>query len=752
MSTQFGAVPPENGGERAMATQAVLAQAVTEFAGAWDAAGEPPELAAHLPAEGALRRSALIELIKVDLHHRSVRKYVGKRLDEYRAEFPELDAAPLPPDLIYEEITARRQLDKHVDLTEYEQQYSQQMARIADRLDADHFRSTLLTDPAALATLDTINPGATVDDFDMLILLGQGAFGRVFLARQRSMQRLVAVKISHDRGSEGQTLAQLDHEHIVRVFDQRQIADQHLKLMYMQYVPGGTLLGVLRLLRRTGVEGKTGRLLLEAVDQAAANGGVLEPQPSATRAELARLSWPETVAWLGSRLASALDYANHAGVLHRDIKPANVLLTVDGQPKLADFNISFSRHIPGASPAAYFGGSLAYMSPEQLEACHPSMTTTAADLDTRSDLYALAVVLWELLTGRLPFDDERSAGESDTSLERMIELRRRPIGDRLAADIPPDCPPVLQHALLTCLSPDPADRFATGTELAHQLELTLDRTARDLIDPPSRSIRARLRMRPMPVVTLASVLGQFLGALYLSAHNTRLLDAALTPDASAQLQRLATVLGAIGYPVGVVALLYWCRLVFLVPDGLRRGKHFDQQTLARARADTLSCGDRIAVVGFTGWVLSLVIFLTQLHYTADLSTGFTINLIASHLVAAAVAVVYSYFPVTFFVLRWYYPGLVGSGQTSPDDAVRLRRLARRSRIYLGIAASVPLIGVAGGLIYLDAAQQQMVIGPIVILCVVSLFAFVGALRVFYALESDLHALNRIVDPRSRRSG
>ncbi|WP_433677774.1 serine/threonine-protein kinase [Nocardia sp. CA-119907] len=750
MDTQLGAVPPESGGDRAKATQTVLAQAVAEFAGAWESAPEPPELAAHLPAEDALRRSALIELIKVDLHHRSIRRQAGKRLDQYRAEFPELDIAPLPPDLIYEEITARRLLDQDLDLTEYEQRYTQQMTQIADRLDADHFRTTLLADPAAQATLDTITPGATVDDFDMLILLGQGAFGRVFLARQRSMQRLVAVKISHDRGSEGQTLAQLDHEHIVRVFDQRQIADQHLKLMYMQYVPGGTLLGVLRLLRRTGVEGKTGRLLLDAVDQAAASSGVLEPQPSETRAQLARHSWPETVAWLGSRLAAALDYANHAGVLHRDIKPANVLLTVDGQPKLADFNISFSRHIPGASPAAYFGGSLAYMSPEQLEACHPSMATTAADLDTRSDLYALAVVLWELLTGRLPFDDGRSAGESDTSLERMIELRRRPIAARFAADIPPDCPAVLQHALLTCLSPDPADRFATGAELANQLDLTLDRAARDLVDPPSHSIRAKLQMRPMPVVTLSSVLGQFLGVLYLWAHCARLLNEELTPGDSARLFRLAVLIGVIGYPIGIVVLLYWCRLVFLVPYGLRRGKHFDEQTLAHARAATLACGDRITLVSFAGWALSLAIFLPQLQAGADLTTRFTINLIASLIVAAAVAVVYSYFPITFFVLRWYYPGLLGTGQTFPDDAVRLRRLARRSRIYLGVAASVPLIGVATGLIFLNAAQQQTVIAPTVILCTVCLFAFVGALRIFYTLESDLHALDRIVDPRSRR--
>ncbi|WP_280430155.1 serine/threonine-protein kinase [Nocardia brasiliensis] len=742
METHYGA-------DRVTATQSALTQLVAGFDSAWVGAAEPPDLAAHLPAEAGLRRSALIELIKVDLQHRWRATGNGKRLAEYRAQFPELDTAPLPPDLIYEEITARSRGGDDLDLTEYEHEFATQMAQIAERLDTgENFRTTLLADATASNALDTIAPGATIDDFDLLIGLGQGAFARVFLARQRSMQRLVAVKISRDRGSEPQTLAQLDHEHIVRVFDQRQIEEQHLKLMYMQYVPGGTLLGVLRLLRTTPIDRRTGQLLLEAVDTAVTSGGVLTPQPSTTRTELTNLSWPEAVAWLGSRLATALDYANRAGVLHRDIKPANVLLTVDGQPKLADFNISFSTHIPGASPVAYFGGSLAYMSPEQLEACHPAIPTTAADLDTRSDLYALAVVLWELLTGRLPFADEIGIGESDTSLTRMIELRRRPIDERRSS-APADCPQILRHALLTCLSPDRDNRYSTGAELAEQLNLALDRTARDLIDPPSHSLRGRLRMRPMPVVTLSSALGQLLGGMYLAGHNTRLLDLELTVDGRAELTRLALITAAIGYPIGIGLLLYWCRLVFLVPEGLRRGKRYDDKTLAKARADTLACSDRIATVAFTGWVLALGVFLVKLHYIGDLSPGLLINLIASHLVAAAVAVVYTYFPVTFFVLRWYYPGLVAAGHGSPGEAVQLHRLARRSRIYLGIAASVPLFGVAAGVAFLDPTQQQTVIASIVALCVCGLFAFVGALRVFYTLESDLHALHRIVDPHAR---
>src|SRR5918997_4879997 len=107
-------------------------------------------------------------------------------------------------------------------------------------LDVGTDTSTRIAGSGDGAALDVIEAGSRVDDFDLLTGLGRGAFARVFLARQRSMQRLVAVKISHNHGSEPQTLAHLDHDHIVRVFDQRLIAEDELKLMYMQYVHGWT--------------------------------------------------------------------------------------------------------------------------------------------------------------------------------------------------------------------------------------------------------------------------------------------------------------------------------------------------------------------------------------------------------------------------------------------------------------------------------------------------------------------------------
>src|SRR5207247_8782205 len=102
---------------------------------------------------------------------------------------------------------------------------------------------------------------------------------------------------------------------------------------------------------------------------------------------------------LGSCLADGLAHAHERGILHRDLKPANVLLTDEGQPMLLDFNLAEDTKLRGSAAAALLGGTLPYMAPEHLEA----FQNGKREVDPRSDVYALGILLYELLAGRFPF-------------------------------------------------------------------------------------------------------------------------------------------------------------------------------------------------------------------------------------------------------------------------------------------------------------------------------------------------------------
>ncbi|MGV9837098.1 serine/threonine-protein kinase [Nocardia niigatensis] len=610
-----------------------------------------------------------------------------------------------------------------------------------------------VTTPETGELLDRIEIGQRIDDFDLLTTLGSGAFARVFLARQRSLQRLVAVKISADHGTEPQTLAQLDHDYIVRVFDQRLLSElrtesgRRLRLLYMQFLPGGTLLGVLRWVRATPPADRSGRLLLDAVDAAMEEKGEIRPTDSSVRAELAGLSWPETVAWLGRRLAEALEYADSHGVLHRDVKPANVLLTAEAVPKLADFNISFSRELDSSSPVAYFGGSLSYMSPEQLEACHPGTATSAGDLDTRADIFSLGVVLWELLTGAKPFDDT-TAGPGDhgdrTTLETMLARRRGGVDTSALDRVPPDCPAALRRVLLTCLEPDREQRWSSGAVLAKQLEMCLDERARDLVDPPPHSWRMRLRPWLIPLVTLAVAIPNTLASLYNIAHNQAFIVSHLTGSAMRTFVLTTASVNLLFFPLGAAFIAYLCRYVIVVPRGLRKGREYDPETLRRARADVLLAGERISMVVFSLWVVAGFAFPLVLRTTAtDLPVPGIVHFLVSLVVCGAIAVAYPFFLVAFYLVRCIYPMFLRHGDISAEDAVWLHRLGRRCTTYLAVAASVPLLAVAG-VTFLPPEDIPRVIVAVRVLSVGGIAAFVLVYIIFRALEADLAALERVV--------
>src|SRR5207237_4154266 len=128
--------------------------------------------------------------------------------------------------------------------------------------------------------------------------------------------------------------------------------------------------------------------------------------PERTLDRLCGLSYIRAAAWLVAQLAQGLQHAHERGVLHRDIKPSNILVAADGQPLLLDFNLAQDQHVDPTQ--ATLGGTVAYMAPEHLRALSARSAALARQVDERSDIYSLGMVLYEMLAGPRPFEQSAS--------------------------------------------------------------------------------------------------------------------------------------------------------------------------------------------------------------------------------------------------------------------------------------------------------------------------------------------------------
>jgi serine/threonine protein kinase len=306
--------------------------------------------------------------------------------------------------------------------------------------------------------------GQRLGDFELRGLLGKGRFGTVFLARQVSLDRLVALKVTPDCGAEARALANLEHVHIVRIFSQTVDATRHLWLLCMQYVPGTTLERVLRVLNEQPPQKWSGLSLQAAIDRLSTAPVAWDPAGMRDREVLTGADYVEAVCWWGAGLAEALHHAHHQGVLHRDIKPANILVTPYGRLLLADFGLARNTR---QDTAALFGGTLGYMAPEHLDAFDPAIRASWDKVDQRSDLYALGVVLFEMLTGHRPFLGPRPPASVGEVLRVLATESRRGAPRLPWADRP--VPHVLEQIVRRCLDPLPERRYQSGAELARAL-------------------------------------------------------------------------------------------------------------------------------------------------------------------------------------------------------------------------------------------------------------------------------------------
>jgi WD40 repeat protein/tRNA A-37 threonylcarbamoyl transferase component Bud32 len=325
-------------------------------------------------------------------------------------------------------------LEHHADVAQELREFLDEHARIG-RLGSP-LRALALpgSDAATIggSTADTGEAPAVVryfGDYELLAEIARGGMGVVFKARQRSLNRLVALKMilagqlatstEVERFQiEARAAGNLDHPHIVPIYEVGQHDGQHY--FSMKLIDGDNLAAAIaadRWLRRSRI-GQRGiaRLLVQA--------------------------------------ARGVQYAHQRGILHRDLKPGNILLDRDGVPHVTDFGLA--KRVGGESALTHTGavvGTPSYMAPEQ--AAGNKQLTTAADA------YSLGAILYEMLAGQPPF---RGA----TPLDVMMQVadREPPPPRSHNADLAPD----LQTICLKCLEKDPARRYASAEAFADDLE------------------------------------------------------------------------------------------------------------------------------------------------------------------------------------------------------------------------------------------------------------------------------------------
>jgi serine/threonine protein kinase len=599
-----------------------------------------------------------------------------------------------------------------------------------------------------------IEAGTRLDDFDLLTQLGRGAFAQVFLARQQSMQRLVALKVSADRGNEPQTMAQLDHPHIVRVYDQRLLPERRLRLLYMQYIPGGTLQSVAESARVIPVVDRTGADFLKGIDDALHARGESPPAESRSRERLQSATWPEVVCWLGARLGQALDYAHRRGVLHRDVKPANVLISADGNPKLADFNISFSSQVEGATAVAYFGGSLSYMSPEQLEACNSTHERQPEDLDGRADVYSLGVVLWELLTGSRPFHDvEDTRGWTET-LNSMTARRREGVSAEELARLPRSCPNGLQQALLRCLAPDRESRFATADELARQLELCLQPGVQELLRPKAKTGMARVRRWPVAAFLLAGLLPNLLASIANIDYNRREIMDKLVGEAKDVFRWQLLTVNPLFYGIGVAILLTLARQLLSAVRQAVHQKQIDPALLPAVRQRGLRFGDYVAQVSAVEWWISGIVFPLWLYMR--LGTGAGVNaqifahFFASQFLWGLLAATLAYFLVTLTSTRIFCPAILASSSHQVFSLEALRAMDRRTWVYFFASLAITPLAIVARVMGNEESQEYR--QYFAILAVLGFIVSVTAFGLMRAIHRDIASLAIASNPLGETRG
>lgn len=685
------------------------------------------------------RRLILVELIKYDLAT-AAEANIARTLEFYWPAAGEvLPQDCIPFDLVLEEVQLRRAVGEKPRWEDYRQRFPDLADTIGKWLAGGETEFSGVTSRVPELPVDTV-----VDDFHVLKQLGQGAFARVYLAKQISMQRLVALKATSRGSEEPQALSQLDHANIVRVYDQREISEPATILLYMQYLAGGTLADCIKHLRQLEPHEWNGQRMLESIDQNLLGANQSVPEQSSIRERIIKMEWPEVVAWIGIQLADGLGYAYQKGVLHRDVKPANILLSGEAVPKLADFNVSCSGLSGRAGAAAYFGGSLAYMSPEQLRVADPADEYEADQLDGRSDLYALGIVLWELWQMKRPWTLTDLASNWTEAVRMQRQVRETPFQPVTPSRSPAER--ALEKVLRSLLSVDPNQRPQSGEETAARLKLALYPELAARFEPSPKSLAGQLLAAPVLLVTAVIIFGPNTAAsrfnyLY-NFHRMVELDKSI-PNIKENFVAIAGWLNWIVFPLGAALFFFIMLPIAGVIDRGRKGIPASDSEISKlwniGNLATLICG----ILWFVSGVVFAAVF-SSLHEEFEGWDAF--HFFFSLVLCGGVAWIYPYFGMTLLSLLVYYPKVIASSMHDPHFAERCAAVRRHSLWYLISAAAIPLTAV-GSLVIRDNLDKQLILAGVGLTALGLLASFFAYQKLLETLRQFSRVLGKDTDDR-----
>ena len=286
--------------------------------------------------------------------------------------------------------------------------------------------------------------GVTLGTCTLEQVIGRGGMGAVYVAQQSRPVRTVAVKVLIPSNNyevdqqgvflerfrrEADTVAKLEHKNILPIYEYEEaiVDGQQLAYLVMPFIRGGTL--------------------RERMDEMKRSGGHFDLK---------------VVASYISQIADALSYAHGLGVVHRDIKPSNLLFHTDGRLLLSDFGIVRLKAMPALTSVGSFLGTAEYASPEQI---------STNEIDYRSDIYSLGVILYELLTGDVPFPGPNAftvmAAKLNDAAPSVLDSR-------------PDLSPKIAAIVQKALARNPADRYQNASQLATEFQAAVTAVASPL--------------------------------------------------------------------------------------------------------------------------------------------------------------------------------------------------------------------------------------------------------------------------------